>query len=371
MLKRPTLDTVAQRCGVSTSTVSRAFSRPNFVRSEVRERILAAAAEMGYQPNKLARGLATGRLGRIGLLVPDVANPFFTELLRVVHQVVSTTARSSLLIVNSDERPGEEVDLIAELAEEADGVIVASPRAPTSALIRAVEGTPAVFINRPITGHDAVLIEYEEAIVQAGEHLLAEGHQTIALVRGPSASWAATQRAAALTRWARGRNVRLVDLGAGPPTFDAGLDSVRGIIDSGATAVVAYDDMVASGVIAGMHAIGLQVPDDLAVVGCDDTLLARLLTPAMTTVSPPYAQIGVAAVGLLNARIANPEAPAQRIKLPGALEIRESSQATVSRTDGSRRPPRVPAAERPRLDRETRGGRRREAGLSRAAADRE
>jgi len=325
VLKRPTLDTVAQQCGVSTSTVSRALSRPEFVKPAVRERILAAATQIGYRPNKMARGLATGRLGRLGLLVPDVANPFFTELLRVVHHVASTTARCSLLIVNSDERPGEEADLIAGLSEEVDGVIVASPRAPTSALTQAVDGTPVVFINRPITGYDAVLIEYEDAIVQAGEHLIAEGHETIALVRGPSASWAAAQRANALTRWAKGRRVRLIDLGAGAPTFEAGLDSVRRIIDGDATAVVAYDDMVASGVIAGLHAAGRSVPGDIAVVGCDDTLLARLLTPAMTTVSPPYAQIGVAAMNLLNARIDDPTAPARRIKLPCTLVIRESS----------------------------------------------
>lgn len=325
-MSRPTLNTVAQRCGVSTSTVSRAFSRPDFVKPEVRERILAAATEMGYRPNKLARGLATGRLGRIGLLVPDVANPFFTELLRVVHQVASTTSQCSVLIVNTNERQSEEAELITDLMEEVDGVIVASPRAPTGALIRAVRETPAVFINRPITGHDAVLIEYEGAIREAGEHLLAEGHRTIALVRGPSASWAAAQRATALTRWANERQIQLIDLGPGAPTFDTGIDSVRRIIESKATAVVAYDDMMASGVIAGLHAAGLSVPRDIAVVGCDDTLLARLLTPAMTTVSPPYAQIGVAALNLLNTRIGNPAAPARRIKLPCTLVVRESSQ---------------------------------------------
>jgi DNA-binding LacI/PurR family transcriptional regulator len=329
-VKRPTLETVAQLCGVSTSTVSRALSRPDIVKPAVRERVLAAATEIGYRPNKMARGLATGRLGRLGLLVPDIANPFFAEILRVVHHVASATAQSSVLIVDSDERAGDEADLIAGLSEEVDGVIVASPRAPTGALTRAVAGTPVVFINRPITGHDAVLLEYEDAIVAAGEHLVRDGHRSIALVRGPSASWAASQRANALTRWAKERGVRLIDMGAGAPTFATGLDSVHRVIDSGATAVVAYDDMVASGVIAGLHAVGRSVPGDVAVVGCDDTLLARLLTPAMTTVSPPYARIGVAALNLLNARIENPAAPARRVKLPCTLVLRESSQRSAA-----------------------------------------
>lgn len=324
-MKRPTLETVARQCGVSTSTVSRALTRPDFVKPAVRERILAIATEIGYRPNKLARGLATGRVGRIGLLVPDIANPFFTELLRVVHHVASTTSKSSVLIVNSDERRGDEADLLAGLLEEVDGVIVASPRAPTAVLKKAVEGAPAVFINRPITGRDAVLIDYSNAVVRAGEHLLASGNRRIALIRGPSASWAANQRARALIRWAADGRVDLVDLGSRAPTFDAGLDAVGELLESGATAVVAYDDMVASGVIAGLHAEQVRVPDDIAVVGCDDTLLARLLTPAMTTVSPPYAQIGVAAMSLLNNRIDDPTAPVRQTMIGCNLVIRESS----------------------------------------------
>lgn len=325
-MKRPTLETVALRCGVSTSTVSRALTRPDFVKPAVRERILAAAAEIGYHPNKLARGLATGRLGRIGLLVPDVSNPFFTELLRVIHHVASSTAQCSLLIVNTDERQSDEADLIAGLLAEVDGVVIASPRAPSRILRQAVDGLPAVFINRPVTGHDSVLLDYRPAMEEVGEHLLAEGHRKIALVRGPSSAWAATQRASALLRWASQEDVDLIDLGPGEPTVDAGLAVVDSIIRSEATAVVAYDDMAASGVIAGLHSAGLSVPDDIAVIGCDDTLLARLLTPSMTTVSPPYSQLGVAAMRLLTARIADPARPAHTVRIRCDLVVRNSSR---------------------------------------------
>ncbi len=331
-VKRPTLLTVAERCGVSASTVSRALTRPDVVKPEVRQRILEAATEIGYRPNKLARGLATGRLGRIGLLVPDVGNPFFTELLRVVHHAASTTANCSVLIVNSDERPGEEKDLIRGLLEEVDGVILASPRAPTNVLKKAIGTAPAVLINRPITGRDVVLIDYQDAMAQAAAHLSEHGHRTIAMVRGPSASWAANQRANALTQWTGREGTDLVDLGPRAPTFAAGLESVPSVIASSATAVVAYDDMVASGVIAGLHEAGLRVPEDIAVVGCDDTLLARLLTPSMTTIRPPYAQIAAEAMDLLNSRIAAPTRSARRVTLSSTLVVRASSRAPASVT---------------------------------------
>lgn len=325
-MKGPTLETVARKCGVSTSTVSRAFSRPDFVKSDVRERILAAAAEIGYRPNKLARGLATGRLGRIGLLVPDVANPFFTELLRVVHNVASTTAQCSLLIVNTNETPGDEADLISSLLAEVDGVIIASPRSPTSVLKRVIDGAPAVFINRPISGWDSVILDYRSAMEQAGEYLLRAGHRRIGLLRGPSSAWAATQRAHAFTRWAGRRGFDLVDLGRSEPTVDSGMAVVDSIVRSKATAVVAYDDISASGVIAGLHAKGLVVPDDISVIGCDDTLLARLLTPSMTTIAPPYSQLGVEAMRALLQRIESPESPARHIRLTCELVIRDSTR---------------------------------------------
>lgn len=308
------------------STVSRALSRPDVVNPVVRERVLAVAMEIGYRPNKLARGLATGRVGRIGLLVPDVANPFFTELLRAIHHVASTVSRRSLLIVNSDERPAAEADLLAGLLDEVDGVILASPRAQTAVLKEALADVPTVIINRPVVGRDSVLIGYRQAVMAAGNHLLLTGHRRIAMLRGPAASWAAAQRASALKAWAAQESVELVDLGLGAPTFEAGLESVGGILDCDATAVVAYDDIVASGVVAGLHGVGLSVPKDVAVVGCDDTLLARVMTPAMTTIALPYIEIAVSAIDLLIKRIDDPGLPTRRLRLQGSLVIRESTE---------------------------------------------
>lgn len=325
-IQRPTLVTLASRCGVSTSTVSRALTRPDMVNAEVRSLIIATAREMGYRPNKVARGLATGRVGRIGLLLPDVANPFFTELLRAVQHAASREPGTSVIIVNSDERPGAESDLITDVLAEVDGMILASPRAPAIDLKEAIGGAPAVLINRPLKGQDAVLIDYSDAIAVAARHLVEQGHNRIAMVRGPSASWASAQRANALTRWSRENDVETIDLGPGAATYETGVSASQALVTSRATAVIAYDDMVASGIVAGLHSLGRRVPEDVAVVGCDDTLLARLLTPALTTVSPPYDSVGAAALELLNARIRSPHHPARHVRFPCTVAMRESSQ---------------------------------------------
>lgn len=324
-MKRPTLATVADRCGVSTATVSRALSRPGFVKPEVRAKILAVAAEMGYKPNKLARGLATGRVGRVGLVVPDIANPFFTELLRSIQSAAESVSRWSTLIVSTEEVASAEPGRIADLLGEVDGVIIASPRSSTQVLRDALKGAPAVFVNKPVHGHDAVLLDYRGATDRAADLLKAKGHRKLALVRGPVASWAGNQRVAALKSWAQRTSTELVDLGSGMPTIDAGLAMVDAVLQSGATAVVAYDDMTATGVITGLQAVRVRVPEDISVLGCDDTLLARLLMPPLTTIAPPYREIAVAAVNLLSQRIANPTIPTTHMRLECTLTVRQST----------------------------------------------
>jgi DNA-binding LacI/PurR family transcriptional regulator len=280
---------------------------------------------MGYRPNKLARGLATGRLGRFGLLVPDVVNPFFAEVLRTVQHAAAASDGSLILVADSDESAGAEPDLLKVLADDVDGVILASPRAKAGILQEAAASVACVVINRVLANTDSVTCSYGDAVVAAGNHLAAAEHRLIALVRGPSSSWAATQRAQALRRWAKLSNASVVEIGSVPATYEGGMSAVAAIVKSGATAVVAYDDLVASGVIAGLHELGRQVPEDISVVGCDDTVLARILTPALTTIRTPYTEIGRQAVALLNRRIADRDAPAMNVNIPCDLVVRDST----------------------------------------------
>lgn len=322
-MQRVTIYAIARACDVSASTVSRAFSRPEVVRPEVRERILATARELGYRTNRSARSLATGRTGTIGLLVTDITNPFFPPVIRAIQQAADDVD-ASVILVDSEESTEAELRLIDKLEGQVDGLLIASPRSDAS-LRDALGEIPAVLINRRIDGLPSVVCDVGPALQQAGDRLLAAGHRTIGMIRGPAASWAAEQRAAAITGWADRAGIDLVDLGEQPASYQGGLAAAEMIIDSPCTAVFAFDDLMACGVIAGLARAGERVPTNRALVGCDDVLLARTVTPSLTTVASPVAELGRAAVDLLVRRIGGEES--EDVRLEGELVLRESTEA--------------------------------------------
>jgi LacI family transcriptional regulator len=319
-MKRATIYSIAEACGVSASTVSRAFSRPHVVNPELREWIHATAAEFGYQPNKAARGLITGRTGMIGLLVPDITNPFFPPLIRAIQQAAAA-ADASVLLVDAEERAAAEPELAKRLWGQVDGLLMASPRS-SSALKEAAGGLPAVVINRRIRGLPAVICDNTRALRSAGRHLEDLGHRQVALARGPSASWAARQRADAVHAWARDSGVSLVDLGPFAASFDGGIAAAAALLGTRCTAVFAFDDLMACGVLAGLAEAGVAVPGERSVIGCDDVLLARTVTPQLTTVTAPVEALGRTAVEVLHR---NDRGGDEEVRLDGELVVRGST----------------------------------------------
>lgn len=326
-MKRATIYSVAQACGVSASTVSRAFSRPEVVRAEVREQVLKTAQEMGYRTNKAARSLVTGRTGMIGLLVPDITNPFFPPLVRAIQQAAADRD-ASVMLLDAEESAATEVQLIERIKGQADGLVMASPRS-ASVLKDAMAGLPVVAINRRIRGVPAVICDNTNALREAGAHLESLGHRQVALMRGPSASWAARQRADAVQSWAGAAKVRLVDLGPFAASFQGGREAAGALRQTDCTAAFAFDDLTACGVLAGLADFGERVPQDRALIGCDDVLLARTVTPHLTTVTAPMAELGHAAVDLLYRRIA--AEPTEEVRLEGRLALRGSTGPALAR----------------------------------------
>lgn len=318
-MKRVTIYSIAQEVGVSASTVSRAFSRPDLVRGDVRDRIMETADRLGYAPNRAARGLATGRTGLIGLLIPDITNPFFPPLVRAIEQAAAERD-AGVLLVDAAANGAAEPRLVHQLRTQVDGLIVASPRAPSAALKEAVEGVPTVVVNRAIQGLPAVVCDNTKALREGADHLLEQGHRTIALLRGPARSWAASRRAQAVRRWAEGRDVNLVEFGPFEAQFEDGRSAASAVVDSGATGILAFDDLMACGVLAGLAEQGLAAPEDVSVVGCDDVLLARTMTPALSTVTAPTEELGRLAVEMLD-RAAAGEA-VRNATVEGALTLR-------------------------------------------------
>ncbi|HIT77078.1 MAG TPA: LacI family DNA-binding transcriptional regulator [Candidatus Avipropionibacterium avicola] len=330
-----TIYSLAAELGLSPSTVSRAFSRPDLVRESVRERILDLATQKGYAPSRLARSLATGRTGLIGLLVGDITNPFFPPLVRAVEHATNVLDSAVLLVdARSGGRP--EHELIRRVVQNVDGMIMASPWARTPDLRAAIGKTPTVLINRVVQGLASVTCHAIGAHLEAAEHLVELGHRRILLDRGPSESWVAQRRSSALRRWAEARpGIELIEGRRRQSGYLRGRNRVGEMLETGATAIMAIDDYTAAGIIDGLAEVGVSVPEDISVVGCDDVLMSQVMTPQLTTITVPGPELGNAAVGLLSQLMAS--TPVENVTMDAELQVRGTTGPAPRRRGGRRR----------------------------------
>jgi DNA-binding LacI/PurR family transcriptional regulator len=314
--QRATILDVAARAGVHAATVSRTINVPEKVAPETRRRVEAAIDDLGFVPNRAARGLITGRTGNVAVIVPDITNPHFGALVRSVER----SARHSdlqVLLVDTGEHADEEVRAVESLSREVDGFIVVSPRRLHRAL-GALGATPAVFVNRPVPEHASILLRTAPAVAGALQHLAGLGHVRLAYLGGPSGSWAAGERRSAVRRASAAAGIDVTELAVSEPTFEAAVAVVPDITASGVTAVLAFNDQMALGVVAGLRTLGIAVPDDVSVVGFDDVPMAAMVAPPLTTISLPTSAVGAVAVGMLGG------GPARR-ELFGELVVRHST----------------------------------------------
>jgi len=266
--------------------------------AETVQRVLDAAERLGYAPNHTARALSTGRHRNIALIVPDVANPYFPPLIRAV-QRETDRLDYCLFLGNTDEDARQEDKLAGRFAGQVAGMILASTRLPEARIRAHAAARPLVLINRDVAGIPRVLIDSGTGVEEAVMHLGSLGHASLAYVSGPSTSWSNRQRRNAVRKAAERLGMRHVVVAAPMPSFDAGRAVARQVLRSGATAAIAFDDVTAHGLLAGLGDNGLRVPKDFAVVGCDD-VLGAVTQPALTTVSNRSMEAGHAAVSLLS-----------------------------------------------------------------------
>lgn len=293
-----TVHDVARVADVSISTVSRALHTPEKVAGATRDRVQAAARELGYRPNRAAAVLRAGRAGAYGLVVPDLANPYFAAVAKGAQERAREHG-TGLFIVDTDEDPDLEAEAIGALAPQTDGVVLCSPRAAARAL-DALDGRPVVLVNHDVDGVPAVEADHRGGMHRALEHLRALGHHHIAYVGGPERSWSDRRRRAGLADAAsRYDDVEVVELGAFRPHTEGGQASADLVVASGATAVITFNDLVAVGLVDRLRSRGLDVPRDLSVVGCDDSYVASLVTPPLTTLHVDLRRLGRLAVDRL------------------------------------------------------------------------
>ncbi|MEV6970873.1 LacI family DNA-binding transcriptional regulator [Hamadaea sp. NPDC051192] len=298
-----TIRDVARASGVHISTVSRAFSAPQLVNPETRSKVLETAEKLGYRPNRAARALITGRTHNIGLIVADIANPFFPPLIKAAERE-SRHRDYHVFVADSNEDPAVEEELVRALAKQVDGILLVSPRLANSVIEGLSREVALVVVNRQVPGLPSVVMDVSQGARSAIEHLAELGHRSIGYLGGPRGSWTNREIRRAATAAARtlggpGDPVEVTALGPNAPTGDGGLIAAEQVHRAGFTAVLAYNDLMAIGLIEGLATLGVRVPQDVSVVGIDDIALSRLTRPGLTTVANPTAAAGRAAVDML------------------------------------------------------------------------
>jgi DNA-binding LacI/PurR family transcriptional regulator len=319
-----TVRDVAARASVSPATVSRVFTRPQSVSLATRQRVLAAAEELNYTPHPGARSLARARTGNLGLVVPDIAVAFSSVVVKAVAQRARQGGQA-LFVADSDDHAADEVRLARAMAPQVDGLLLLSPTMADDDLRDLAATVPLVTVNRQLAGVPAVLMTSGLATAHALEHLHALGHRRLVYLSGPE-NWSNAARARAFAETCARLGLPGDVLGPFEPTFSAGVRAADLVLAGQATGVLAYNDDVAVGVLSRLADRGVPVPGRLSVVGFDDTALASMVTPRLSTARLPIGAAGVVAVTLLADLLRGDDVAARGpVELPAELVVRASS----------------------------------------------
>lgn len=322
--RRVTLTAIAEACGVAPSTVSRAFSNPNRVSPAMYERITSKAQELGYTSALLPALDDRMARGTIALVVPNLTNPFNLDVMRGAQAQIRAASYLHLLVSTEESLPMEE-QWLRELARTVDGIVVSSPRIDDEPLRAVAQAAPTVVVNREAPGLSGVVIDTPAGLAQALHYLDSLGHTHIAYVRGPHGSWTDRTRFAMLQEAATGRGVELEAVGRYQPTLANGAAAADAVVLTGASACIFFNDVLAIGALDRFRQLGVSVPGDLSVVGCDDIFGSSFSNPPLTTVTSPGESAGRAAVDMLIGRFSSRDRSDRIDHISAHLTVRAST----------------------------------------------
>ncbi|WP_165362779.1 LacI family DNA-binding transcriptional regulator [Promicromonospora panici] len=297
-----TIYDVARHAGVSPSTVSRALGKPGRISARTERRIQDAAAELGYRANPMARALPTGRTQTLGLIVTDFTNPVYFDLVRGAERAAAE-AGYTMVLAESQESGAAESNAVERVRPLVDGFVLAAPRLDDEALTAIAQDTSLVLVNRAVTGIASVVVDVRTGLSAALDHLRAHGHSSIGYLSGPARSWINARRWEVLMEEAPRRGMHIVEIPTTEPTLVGGRDALPRVRAAGVSALVAYNDLIAIGLLREAQATGLDVPGDLSIVGFDDIFGAELVTPELSTIRVPLGALGEAAIRVLIGRV--------------------------------------------------------------------
>ncbi len=326
-----TIRDVARRAGVSTTTVSHVINRTRKVDAITAARVEAAIGELGYRPNAVARSMRRGRTHTVGVILPDIANPFFGDLARWLEDALFEAGYSAIICNSDGDERKETRYLDVLLSKKVDGLLLIAASQPSEQLRHLVDtGPPTIVVDRELDDLPVsqVMVANEDGGYLAGRHLAELGHRVIGVIAGPGGL---------------GTSAKRLD-GFRSAVADAGIAIDGNLVERGdfraaggraametllalrprPSAVFAENDLMALGALSAAHAAGLEIPADLSVVGFDGIAFGADVTPPLTTVVQSTSAIAATAVELLLDQLADDRVLPRQVELPVALEVRGS-----------------------------------------------
>jgi LacI family transcriptional regulator len=326
-----TIADVAAHAGVSQASVSRVLNGKQSVDPLIVQRVQASIAALGYAPSAAARSLVHGRNHTIAMVVPDLENPLFQGILRGLSRAAAADGYR-VLVADTAEQVDAEESTAVEARQRCDAIVLCAPRMPEQRLRRLVPRVaPAVVVNRPLPEADVPIVgvDYARGIRDLVDHLRALGHRRIAYIGGPAASASNADRLRGVDEAIRvNADVRIdiIDGGARLDDGYAAADAVLGARAAGVSAVIAYNDLVALGLMTRLRELAVDVPGDLSIAGFDDVPMAAFSSPRLTSMSVPRGELGAQAWARLRTMIAGGPVEHSVLYSP-RLEARESTAA--------------------------------------------
>lgn len=322
---------VAALASVSLGTVSNVLNHPDLVAVRTRVRVEDAIRELGFIPSAAAQQLRAGRAKVLGLVVPDIANPFFTEVARGVEDA-ALEAGYVVILCNSDEQAEREDRYLAVLeSQRVGGILITPARKSLKPLSRLLEhGVAVTLLDNAALSHDVCSASVDDTLggSLAAEHAIELGHTNLVWLAGPRDIQQVSDREAGLMKAARKAKVRVTRIAAAQMTAAAGEAAMETALSGGldATALLCANDLLALGAIRSLNRAGLTVPDDVSVIGYDDIEFAQSAAVPLTSVRQPKYELGYAAAKLVIGECEDPATHAhQRVQFQPQLIVRASS----------------------------------------------
>ena len=320
--RKITVKDVAKTSGVSVATVSYVLNGTGSVGAVVRTRVRAVVKELGYRPNRSAQAMRTGKTHTLGLILPDLRNPFFPELAQSVENA-AREAGYSVFLIDAQGRGEVELEGVERLVRNGVEGVVWCPVDSNNILLSQLDDVPIVVVDRPLQDYDFVCSDYQNGGGLLADYVLDQGHRSFAMITGPLEFPSAKERRDGFMERIGNRAKIEWELENDFSThLSENVNQALG--KSNTTVIVCGNDLIAIGVMRELQSRGKRVPDDISVVGFDDIPWADIVTPGLTSIHQPVSGLGREAVALLRRRILDHKASIKQLTLEVRLVERNS-----------------------------------------------